>query len=81
MLHQQEEEQKYNNNMNNIEADSADAYVPLMTYDGTCPDDGEDYGPERSVTWGPRTIEEKIHINSKWHINDNSEEWEENEGC
>ena len=33
-----------NNNMNNIEADSADAYVPLITYDDTCPDDGEEYG-------------------------------------
>lgn len=31
MLHPQEEEQQYNNNMNNIEADSADAYVPLIT--------------------------------------------------
>lgn len=81
MLHPQEEEQQYNNNMNNIEADSADAYVPLITYDDTCPDDGEDYGPEGSVIWGPRTIEEKIYINSKWYINENSEEWEENEGC
>lgn len=80
MLHPQEE-QRYNNNMNSIEADSADDYVPLITYDDTCPDDGKDYGPEGSVIWGPRTIEEKICINGKWYINENSEEWEENEGC
>lgn len=80
MLHPQEEEQQYNK-LNNIEADSADDYVPLITYDDTCPDDGEDYGPEGSVIWGPRTIEEKIYINGKWYINENSEEWEENEGC
>ena len=80
MLHPQDEEQQYNK-VNNIEADSADDYVPLITYDDTCPDDGEDYGPEGSVIWGPRTIEEKIYINGKWYINENSEEWEENEGC
>ena len=80
MLHPQEKEQQYNK-VNNIEADSADDYVPLITYDDTCPDDGEDYGPEGSVIWGPRTIEEKIYINGKWYINENSEEWEENEGC
>lgn len=80
MLHPQEE-QRYNNNMNNIKAGSADDYVPLITYDDTCPDDGEDYGPEGSVIWGPRTIEENICINGKWYINENSEEWEENEGC
>lgn len=80
MLHPKEE-QRYNNNMNNIKASSADDYVPLITYDDTCPDDGEDYGPEGSVIWGPRTIEEKICINGKWYINENSEEWEENEGC
>lgn len=80
MLHPQEEEQQYNK-VNNIEADSADDYVPLITYDDTCPDDGEDYGPEGSVIWGPRTIEEKIYINGKWYIKENSEEWEENEGC
>ena len=81
MLHPQEEEQQQYNKANNIEADSADDYVPLITYDDTCPDDGEDYGPEGSVIWGPRTIEEKIYINGKWYINENSEEWEENEGC
>lgn len=82
MLHPQEEEQQhYNNNIDKIKTDSADAYVPLITYDDTCPDDGEDYGPEGSVIWGPRTIEEKIYINGKWYINENSEEWEENEGC
>ena len=80
MLHPQEEQQ-YNNNMNNTKASSADDHVPLITYDDTCPDDGEDYGPEGSVIWGPRTIEEKIYINGKWYINENSEEWEENEGC
>ncbi len=80
MLHPQEKEQQYNK-VNNIEADSANDYVPLITYDDTCPDDGEDYGPEGSVIWGPRTIEEKIYINGKWYINENSEEWEENEGC
>lgn len=80
MLHPQEE-QRYNNNMNNIKAGSADDYVPLITHDDTCPDDGEDYGPEGSVIWGPRTIEENICINGKWYINENSEEWEENEGC
>lgn len=80
MLHPQEE-QRYNNNMNSIEASSADDHVPLITYDDTCPDDGEDYGPEGSVIWGPRTIEENICINGKWYINENSEEWEENEGC
>ena len=76
-----QEEQQYNNNMNNIKAGSSDNYVPLITYDDTCPDDGEDYGPEGSVIWGPRTIEEKIYINGKWYINENSEEWEEDEGC
>lgn len=80
MLHPQEKEQQYNKT-NNIEADSADDYVPLITYDDTCPDDGEDYGPEGSVIWGPRTIEENICINGKWYINENSEEWEENECC
>lgn len=69
LLKPQEEEQQYNK-VNNIEADSADDYVPLITY-----------GPEGSVIWGPRTIEEKIYINGKWYINENSEEWEENEGC
>ena len=82
MLHPQEEEQQhYNNNIDKIKTDSADDYVPLITYDDTCPDDGEDYGPEGSVIWGPRTIEENICINGKWYINENSEEWEENEGC
>ena len=81
LLHPQEEEQQQYNKANNIEADSADDYVPLITYDDTCPDDGEDYGPEGSVIWGPRTIEENIYINCKWYINENSEEWEENEGC
>lgn len=81
MLHPQEEEQQQYNKANNIEADSADDYVPLITYDDTCPNDGEDYGPEGSVIWGPRTIEENIYINGKWYINENSEEWEENEGC
>lgn len=80
MLHPHEEEQQYNK-PNSIEADSANDYVPLITYDDTCPDDGEDYGPEGSVIWGPRTIEEKIYSNGKWYINENSEEWEENEGC
>lgn len=80
MLHPQEEEQQYNK-VNNTDADSADAYVPFITYDDTCPDDDEDYGPEGSVIWGPRTIEENIYINGKWYINENSEEWEENEGC
>lgn len=80
LLKPQEEEQQYNK-VNNIEADSANDYVPLITYDDTCPDDGEDYGPEGSVIWGPRTIEENIYINGKWYINENSEEWEENEGC
>lgn len=61
MLHPQDEEQQYNK-VNNIEADSANDYVPLITYDDTCPDDSEDYGPEGSVIWGPRTIEEKIYI-------------------
>lgn len=81
MLHPQEEEQQQYNKANNIEADSADDYVPLITYDDTCLNDGEDYGPEGSVIWGPRTIEENIYINGKWYINENSEEWEENEGC
>lgn len=81
MLHPQEEEQQQYNKANNIEADSADDYVPLITYDDTCPDDGEDSGPEGSVIWGPRTIEENICINGKWYINENSEEWAENEGC
>lgn len=80
LLKPQEEEQQYNK-VNNIEADSANDYVPLITYDDTCPDDGEDYGPEGSVIWGLRTIEENIYINGKWYINENSEEWEENEGC
>ena len=69
MLHPQEEQQY--NKVNNIEADSADDYVPFITYDDTCPDDGEDYGPEGSVIWGPRTIEENICINGKWYITEN----------
>lgn len=60
MLHPQEEEQQYNNNMNNIEADSADAYVPLITYDDTCPDDGEDYGPLS----GDRVLSKKRSIST-----------------
>ena len=51
----------------------------FVTYADTCPDDHTDYGPEGSVIWGPRTIEENICINGKWYINENSEEWEENE--
>lgn len=62
MLHPQEE-QRYNNNMNNIEASSADDYVPLITYDDTCPDDGEDYGPEGSVS-GARVLSKKISIST-----------------
>ena len=81
MLHPQENEQQQYNNINNIRTTGTDDYVPLITYDDTCPDDGEDYGPEGSVIWGPRTIEENICINGKWYINENSEEWEENEGC
>lgn len=79
MLHPQEEEQQQYNN--NIRTTGTDNSVPFVTYNDTCPDDGEDYGPEGSVIWGPRTIEEKIYINGKWYINENSEEWEENEGC
>ena len=52
---------------------------PFVTYADTCPDDNTDYGPEGSVIWGPRTIEENICINGKWYINENSEEWEESE--
>lgn len=82
LLHPQEEKQHhYNNNIDKIKTTSADASVPFVTYADTCPDDGEDYGPEGSVIWGPRTIEENIYINGKWYINENSEEWEENEGC
>lgn len=81
MLHPQENEQQQYNNINNIRTTGTDDYVPLITYDDTCPDDGEDYGPEGSVIWSPRTIEENICINGKWYINENSEEWEENEGC
>lgn len=79
MLHPHEEEQQQYNN--NIRTTGTDNSVPLVTYNDTCPDDGEDYGPECSVIWGPRTIEENIYINGKWYINENSEEWEENEGC
>ncbi len=66
---------------NDIESDTINVTGSFITYADTCPDDGEDYGPEGSVIWGPRTIEEKIYINGKWYINENSEEWEENEGC
>lgn len=55
LLKPQEEEQQYNK-VNNIEADNANDYVPLITYDDTCPDDGEDYGPEGSVIWGQRYL-------------------------
>lgn len=79
MLHPHEEEQQQYNN--NIRTTGTDNSVPFVTYNDTCPDDGEDYGPEGSVIWGPRTIEEKICINGKWYINENSEEWEETEGC
>lgn len=81
LLHPQENEQQQYNNINNIRTTNTDNSVPFVTYDDICPDDGEDYGPEGSVIWGPRTIEEKIYINGKWYINENSEEWEENEGC
>lgn len=66
---------------NDIESDTINVTGSFITYADTCPDDGEDYGPEGSVIWGPRTIEENICINGKWYINENSEEWEENEGC
>lgn len=79
MLHPHEEEQQQYNN--NIRTTGTDNSLPFVTYNDTCPDDGEDYGPEGSVIWGLRTIEEKIYINGKWYINENSEEWEENEGC
>lgn len=79
MLHPHEEEQQQYNN--NIRTTGTDNSVPFVTYNDTCPDNGEDYGPEGSVIWGPRTIEENIYINGKWYINENSEEWEENEGC
>lgn len=79
MLHPHEEEQQQYNN--NIRTTGTDNSVPFVTYNDTCPDDGEDYGPEGSVIWGPRTIEENIYINGKWYINENSEEWEENEDC
>lgn len=81
LLHPQENEQQQYNNINNIRTTGTDNSVPFVTYDDICPDDGEDYGPEGSVIWGPRTIEENIYINGKWYINENSEEWEENEGC
>ena len=76
MLHPQEEEQQQYNNINNIRTTCTDNSIPFVTYNDTCPDDGEDYGPEGSVIWGPRTIEENICINGKWYINENSEEWE-----
>lgn len=57
----------------------AEQKEPFVTSADTCPDDNTDYGPEGSVIWGPRTIEENIYINGKWYINENSEEWEENE--
>ncbi|WP_440441940.1 hypothetical protein [Phascolarctobacterium succinatutens] len=66
---------------NDIESDTINVTGSFITYADTCPDDGEEYGPEGSVIWGPRTIEENIYINGKWYINENSEEWEENEGC
>lgn len=72
MLHPHEEEQQQYNN--NIRTTGTDNSVPFVTYNDTCPDDGEDYGPECSVIWGPRTIEENIYINGKWYINENSEE-------
>ena len=81
LLHPQENGQQQYNNINNIRTAGTDNSVPFVTYDDICPDDGEDYGPEGSVIWGPRTIEENIYINGKWYINENSEEWEENEGC
>lgn len=80
MLYPQENGQQQYNNINNIRTTGTDNSVPFVTYDDICPDDGEDYGPEGSVIWGPRTIEENIYINGKWYINENSEEWEENEG-
>lgn len=78
LLHPQENEQQQ---YNNIRITGTDNSVPFVTYDDICPDDNEDYGPEGSVILGPRTIEENIYINGKWYINENSEEWEENEGC
>ena len=44
---------------NDIESDTINVTGSFITYADTCPDDGEDYGPEGSVIWGPRTIEEK----------------------
>lgn len=70
---QEDEQQQHNNNTQAASVDDDD--------DNEDYNDGEDYGPEGSVIWGPRTIEENIYINGKWYINENSEEWEEDEGC
>lgn len=36
---------------NDIESDTINVTGSFITYDVTCPDDGEDYGPEGSVIW------------------------------
>ena len=74
---QEDEQQQHNNNTQAASVDDDDD----TDDDNEDYNDGKDYGPEGSVIWGPRTIEENICINGKWYINENSEEWEENEGC
>ena len=70
---------RYSKKLREEQEQQAQQKEPFVNYADTCPDDNTDYGPEGSVIWGPRTIEENICINGKWYINENSEEWEENE--
>lgn len=45
---------------NDIESDTINVTGSFITYDDTCPDDGEDYGPEGSV----RVLSKKISIST-----------------
>lgn len=62
LLKPQEEEQQYNK-VNNIEADSANDYVPLITYDDTCPDDGRTTA-QRAALSGARVLSKKISVST-----------------
>lgn len=63
LLHPQEEEQQQYNKANNIEADSADDYVPLITYDDTCPTMARTMARKAALS-GDRVLSKKISIST-----------------
>lgn len=56
---------RYNKKRQAEQAQQDQQKEPFVAYADTCPDANTDYGPEGSVIWGPRTIEENICINGK----------------